>query len=203
MTGEDGARLRGQRVWLRAIEATDLEAYRAAVNSVEVGTWAGFPWPHSEASIERWFSDVRERHGRGEYWVAISPLGSEAFLGSVWLWNKGSRLDGLELSILVTAEAGLGRGIGSDAVNAALDFIFGSYDVERVWLTTEASNERAQRAFEKAGFRREGTVRHHFRREGEWRDSALMAIIRQDWASLERPRSWDLLEPRPSEGRDG
>jgi RimJ/RimL family protein N-acetyltransferase len=203
MTGEDGARLRGQRVWLRAIEATDLEAYRAAVNSVEVGTWAGFPWPHSEASIERWFSDVSERHGHGEYWFAISPLGSEAFLGSVWLWNKGSRLDGLELSILVTAEAGLGRGIGSDAVNAALDFIFGSYDVERVWLTTEASNERAQRAFEKAGFRREGTVRHHFRREGEWRDSALMAIIRQDWASLERPRSWDLLEPRPSEGRDG
>jgi RimJ/RimL family protein N-acetyltransferase len=195
MAAQDGPRLRGRQVWLRAFEAADLPAYREAVNSVVVGTWAGFPWPHSEASIERWFSDVRQRHGHGEYWFAISPLGSDAFLGTVWLWNKGSRLDGLELSILVTAEAGLGRGIGSDAVNAALDFIFGSYEVERVWLTTEAANERAQRAFEKAGFRRDGTVRHHFRREGQWRDSALMAILRQDWQALERPRSWDLLGP--------
>jgi RimJ/RimL family protein N-acetyltransferase len=203
MAGEVEARLRGQRVWLRALEASDLPAYRAAVNSVEVGTWAGFPWPHSADSTERWFADVRERHGHGEFWFAISPLGSEQFIGSVWLWNKGSRLDGLELSIMVTAEAGLGRGIGSDAVNAALDFIFGSYEVERVWLTTEASNQRAQRAFEKAGFQRDGIIRHHFRREGVWRDSLLMAIVREDWASLARPRSWELRAPPPDPDRGG
>lgn len=200
MAGDGGARLRGRRVWLRALEASDLQAYRTAVNSVEVGTWAGFPWPHSADSTERWFADVRERHGHGEFWFAVSPIGSDEFIGSLWLWNKGSRLDGLELSIMVTAEAGLGRGIGSDAVNAALDFIFGSYEVERVWLTTESSNERAQRAFEKAGFRRDGIIRHHFRREGEWRDSLLMAIVREDWAALERPRSWELQDEGAAQG---
>ena len=112
----------------------------------------------------------------------------------MWLWGKGSRLDGLELSVFITAEAGLGQGIGTDAINAALDFIFGSYETERVWLTTETANARAQRAFEKAGFRRDGTIRHHFRREGEWCDSALMAITRGDWEALDRPRSWDLHE---------
>ena len=203
MVSTDGPRIRGQQVWLRAFEAADLPAYREAVNSIEVGTWAGFPWPHSADSTERWFTEVRERHGHGEYWFTISPLGSDQFIGTVWLWNKGSRLDGLELSILVTTEAGLGRGIGSDAINAALDFIFGSYDVERVWLTTEAANTRAQRAFEKSGFRREGTIRHHFRREGQWRDSQLMAIVREDWASLTRPRSWELAGPPPGPDRGG
>jgi diamine N-acetyltransferase len=188
----DRERIRGHRVWLRALERSDLEAYRGAVNSVEVGSWAGFPFPLGVDSTERWFEHVREHHGRDEYFFAVSPLGSDDFIGSLWLWNAGSRLDGLELSVFITAEAGLGKGIGTDAVAAALDFVFGSYEVERVWLTTEDQNVRAQRAFEKAGFRRDGTIRHHFRRAGRWRDSALMAILREDWEALERPRSWDL-----------
>ena len=188
----DAGRIRGQQVWLRALEASDLEACRRAANSIEVGTWAGYPFPLAEATSEHWYADVKERHGHGEYWFAVSAIGRDEFIGTVWLWGKGSRLDGLELSVFITAEAGLGQGIGTDAVNAALDFIFGSYETERVWLTTETANARAQRAFEKAGFRRDGTIRHHFRREGEWCDSALMAITRGDWETLERPRSWQL-----------
>lgn len=194
MPGPVAARIRGRRVWLRALEAADLPAYKRAVDSLEVGSWAGFPWPHSDATIERWYDEVRDRHGHGEYWFAISPLGSDEFIGTVWLWSKGSRLDGLELSVFVTEEAGLGQGLGTDAIEAALDFIFGSYETERVWLTTEAENARARRAFEKCGFRVDGTIRHHFRRAGRWRDSLLMAIVREDWAALERSRSWELAE---------
>lgn len=190
----DAERVRGQRVWLRALERTDLEAYQALANSVEVGTWAGYPFPLGTDTVERWYEHVREHHGRDEYFFAISPLGSDAFIGTVWLWSAGSRLDGLELSISVTAEAGLGEGIGSDAIAAALDLIFGSYEIERVWLTTEVENVRAQRAFERSGFRQDGTIRHHFRRGGRWRDSVLMAIVRDDWEALDRPRSWDLWE---------
>ena len=189
---DPAARIRGRKVWLRALEATDLEAYKRAVDSVEVGTWAGYPWPHSKETIERWYEGVRAQHGRGEYWFAVSPLGNDEFIGTVWLWSRGSRLDGLELSVFLTQEAGLGQGLGSDAVDAALDFVFGSYETERVWLTTEAGNTRARRAFEKSGFCVDGTIRHHFRRAGEWRDSMLMAILREDWKALERPRSWEL-----------
>jgi diamine N-acetyltransferase len=186
------ARIRGQHVWLRALERRDLEAYRAAANSVEVGTWAGYPYPLGIDTVARWYEYVTEHHGKGEYFFAVSPIDSDEFMGTVWLWSAGSRLDGLELSVFITAEAGLGQGIGSDAIAAALDFVFGSYEIERVWLTTEDGNVRARQAFEKAGFRRDGTIRHHFRRGGRWRDSALMAILREDWEALDRPRSWEL-----------
>ena len=65
MAGADGERLRGRKVWLRALEEADLPAYKRAVNSVEVGSWAGYPWPHSEATVERWYEDVCTRHGKG------------------------------------------------------------------------------------------------------------------------------------------
>ena len=77
MDGTDSARIRGRRVWLRALEGSDLPAYKRAINSVEVGSWAGYPWPHSDSTLERWFEEVRKHHGQGQYWFAISPLGSE------------------------------------------------------------------------------------------------------------------------------
>jgi RimJ/RimL family protein N-acetyltransferase len=115
-------------VWLRALEESDLGAYREAANSVEVGTWAGYPFPLAEATTERWWQRVKEHHGRDEYFFAISPIDSDAFIGTVWLWSAASRLAGLELSIFVTPQAGLGQGVGTDAIAAALDFAFGSHE---------------------------------------------------------------------------
>ena len=40
MAAANGERIRGRRVWLRALEEADLPAYKRAINSVEVGSWA-------------------------------------------------------------------------------------------------------------------------------------------------------------------
>ncbi len=92
-------RLRGEHVWLRAFEARDLPAYKRATNSATVGLWAGFPWPHSDATAERWFEHVRARHGVDEYFFTVCRLGGDDFIGTVWLWNPDTRLAGLELSV--------------------------------------------------------------------------------------------------------
>lgn len=189
-------RVRGERVWLRGFERADLEAYRAGTNSLESGRWAGYRAPLSTFNVEQWFEDrVVARHGKGEYYFVISPIGTTEFLGTLWLWGMDSRLGGLELSIFLAESAGLGRGIGTDAINAALDFAFGSTATERVWLFTLEHNRRAQRAFEKAGFRRDGVIRHIDRVEGEWADAVLMSVLRNEWMALERPRSWNRPAP--------
>lgn len=187
---------RGERVWLRALERADLPDILAAVNSWEIGRWAGYATPLSLAGLETWFDRTTAQHGQGQAFFAISSLGARDVLGTVWLWNEGSRLDGLELSIYLTEAVGPGHGIGTDAVGAALDYAFGSLTVERIWLTTEAENLRARRAFEKAGLHDDGVIRHHFRRGGRWRDSRLLSILREEWEALPRQRSWDLAGPQ-------
>lgn len=92
---------------------------------------------------------VRASHGRDAYFFVVSPLASDEFAGTVWLWNLDSRLGGVELSVFLAGPERWGRGLGTDALNAALDFGFGFTDVERIWLATDASNVRAQRAFER------------------------------------------------------
>ena len=38
---------RGSKIWLRAIEDTDLDAYKSAINDVAVAYWAGYIAPQS------------------------------------------------------------------------------------------------------------------------------------------------------------
>jgi RimJ/RimL family protein N-acetyltransferase len=60
-----------------------------------------------------------------------------------------------------------------------------------VWLTTGVANERSQRAFAKAGFTREGTLRSTQFDRGSTADAVVMSILRDEWEALPRPRSWD------------
>jgi RimJ/RimL family protein N-acetyltransferase len=52
-------------------------------------------------------------------------------------------------------------------------------------------NDRARRAYEKAGFVHEGTLRRaHFSR-GTHHDVHVMGLLRDEWVALSRRRSWE------------
>ncbi len=184
--------VRGERVRLRAFERADLDAYYRAVNDPDVSFWAGYGGvPLSRDDVESWYDNAVKGKHESSYFV-ISPLDGDDFIGTVWVWrSEGSRVSGLELSIFVAEPQRWGTGIGTDAINAALDATFGSRFVDRVWLTTSADNARALRAFEKAGFVREGVLRRANRVRGQLVDAVVMSIMRDEWERLDRPRSWD------------
>lgn len=87
----------------------------------------------------------------------------------------------------------MGKGLGTDAVNALVDFGFGELRLERVWLSTDAENARAQRAYAKAGFVVEARRRHAWVENGRMLDEIRMSLLRDEWLALPRKRSWDYI----------
>ncbi|MBO0729354.1 MAG: GNAT family N-acetyltransferase [Acidimicrobiaceae bacterium] len=73
-----------------------------------------------------------------------------------------------------------GRGLGSTAQRLLAEYLFSTTLVERVEATTDIENVIEQRALEKAGFSREGVLRHAQFRNGEWRDVAIYSRLRAD-----------------------
>ena len=74
-----------------------------------------------------------------------------------------------------------GKGYCSEAVMIMVDYLFLSKDVPRIQAHTDARNKAAQKVLEKAGFKKEGTFRKEYFVRGEWRDSCIFAILREDW----------------------
>jgi RimJ/RimL family protein N-acetyltransferase len=88
------------------------------------------------------------------------------------------------------------RGYGTDALNAICDFAFGQLRLERIELDVFAGNLPAQRSYEKAGFRLEGTLRHGHFANGRFIDVQRMALLRDEWQALERPKTWEMAPDR-------
>jgi RimJ/RimL family protein N-acetyltransferase len=76
------------------------------------------------------------------------------------------------------APAHRGQGHGSAAQRLGADYLFEHTMMERVEASTEAGNLAEQRALEKAGFTREGVLRHACFRGGEWRDMVVFSRLR-------------------------
>ncbi|MDQ2854600.1 MAG: GNAT family N-acetyltransferase [Chloroflexota bacterium] len=173
--------LRGERVWLRPLEARDMPAYVAGINDTEVGAFAGYRMPFSIEQASAWLARTLEQSRAGEgFFFTVCELGDDRFIGTTWLKDV-HLLDGnAELAIYMDKDH-IGSGWGTDAQRILLAFGFGTIGLERISLLVNAGNARAIRSYEKVGFQREGLLRRSFRAAGQMQDTLLMAILRDEW----------------------
>jgi UDP-4-amino-4,6-dideoxy-N-acetyl-beta-L-altrosamine N-acetyltransferase len=76
-----------------------------------------------------------------------------------------------------------GRGLGSAMEIATLDHGFGQLDLEKITGELLSFNAHALEVHLRIGFVREGTLRRHICRDGEWFDVAVIGILREEWAA--------------------
>lgn len=81
-----------------------------------------------------------------------------------------------------------GHGLGTEATALMLAHGFERLGLHRVSLSVFAFNERAIRAYEKAGFSIEGRLREAIWRDGRYWDELVMGILVDEWRAL-RARS--------------
>lgn len=81
-----------------------------------------------------------------------------------------------DLQIRIGEAASRGKGYGSEAVRLLLAFGFRDLNLHRIALQVFATNTRAIRTYERAGFRREGTLRDAVFIDGHYVDVLVMAV---------------------------
>ena len=72
-----------------------------------------------------------------------------------------------------------GRGIGTEAMRHMTRRLIEQHGYHRLILDPAVENQSAIRSYEKAGFRRVGTVRRSYREHesGDWRDELMMELV--------------------------
>lgn len=74
-----------------------------------------------------------------------------------------------------------GKGLGAEALELILNYAFNELNLYRVGLDVISTNERAIRAYHKAGFHEEGRLRASVYRDGQRSDRILMSVLRDEW----------------------
>lgn len=78
---------------------------------------------------------------------------------------------------ITVSEAWQGKGVGKALMQAGVDFADNWLNLTRLELEVYADNEPAIRLYERFGFEREGLLRQHAFRNGQYVDSIMMARL--------------------------
>lgn len=184
--------IQGQQVWLRSAERTDIPTFVRWINDGETTQFLAMRTPMSVPLEERWFDDMLTRQGKDSYTFVICRLEDDAPIGTTALFDIDLVNGDAGFGILIGEKELWGRGYGTDALNAIVDFGFGELRLHRIWLHCYTFNPRGRRSYEKAGFSLEGTLRGAHYHNGEHHDVYLMSLLRDEWAAMSRPKSWQL-----------
>ena len=117
------------------------------------------------------------------HYFHLRTLQDDRLIGFVVLFNVKWSNQSAEMAIGIGEPAYWGKGYGSDALHLILNYAFNELNLYRVSLTVLSYNDRAIRAYERAGFQREGIMRQAVQREGQRHDLVLYGILRGEWAA--------------------
>lgn len=133
-----------------------------------------FPHPYVREDAERWIAHARATTPATD--LAVT-LGGQV-IGGVGL-ERGSDVNRLD------AEVGYwlgrdrwGRGYGTEALTAFVEFAFANFPFERLHAWVFAPNIASRRVLEKCGFRLEGVARRSVLKDQRLLDSCLYARLR-------------------------
>ena len=170
--------LTGRLVRLEPLTLAVLEGYVAALAEAEVRRLTGAPAAFDRPEIEAWLATRGEQHDRADWAVLRTQDGTflgEAVLNEVDLDNESANY-----RVWLAGPHVFGQGYGTEITQLVVDYALGTCGLHRVRLGVYDFNPRAQRVYEKCGFKVEGRLRHALRWEGQWHDELLMAILSSD-----------------------
>lgn len=167
--------IQGKTVRLRALERRHLEATRVWANDPELARLLDRAWPVSDQEHEAWFADLRERRDR--VFFAIETHDEGRHIGNIWLWGIDWRHRKAEVRVILGEATEFGKGYGSESITLLSQYAFERLNLHRLFAYVLAINPRARRAFERAGFVLEGTLRQDRWTGQEYSDVFLLGLL--------------------------
>jgi aminoglycoside 6'-N-acetyltransferase len=158
--------LHGEQVTLRPVAEADLAPLADIIREPSVARW----WGESDEP-DRLRENLRMD---GAAWAIEADGELAGWIGFTEETEPEYRQVGLDISL---SERFQGRGLGPDALRAAIRWFADERGHHRFTIDPNAANERAVSAYASVGFRPVGIMRRSELVDGEWTDALLMDLL--------------------------
>lgn len=171
--------IRGDRLYLRPLDAEDLERCMRWINNPEILRFLGRRFPMGREQEKEWignqYKDEREIN------LAIVLDADDRHIGNCGLFDIDYVDRCGEFGILIGEPDVWQQGYGTEAARRLVEYGFRQLGLHRIELEVYAFNARARRSYEKVGFRVEGTKRESYYWNGQFHDALTMSILAAEW----------------------
>ncbi|MFE4334015.1 GNAT family N-acetyltransferase [Streptomyces sp. NPDC056708] len=173
--------IHGEKIGLRARHESDIPVLQSELYD-DVAT-------RSRADSRPW-QPIPPGSGQSPYAVAepsdeaacfsVVELESQELVGEALLWGIDTHSRTAHIGISLRP-AFRGRGLGADVLQALCEYGFAVRGLQRLQIETLTDNTPMIAAATRAGFTREGTLRHSAWVYGAYADEAILGLLANDW----------------------
>ena len=173
--------IEGEKIYLRGLERSDL-------------TWNMFQWandaevthymimgamPNTVEQLEEEYEQLSKSDK--DVVFAIVDKKSDTHIGNAGLYliNYISRVG--EFRIIVGEKEYWNKGYGTEATKLTVDYGFERLNLNCIFLGVNVEHAGAIKAYEKAGFVKEGAMRQMIYRNGRYYDAVRMSILMKEY----------------------
>jgi ribosomal-protein-alanine N-acetyltransferase len=171
--------IRGPALTLRYATAADAEAMFALARDSEVTRFFSWSYERPEQAQE-WIAQLPAKREAGELLDFLVVHHEHGPVGVTGL-SELSRRDRRATVGTWFGRPHWGTGVNAESKALVAALAFSRLGLERLTAYTSAGNPRSQRALERLGFVREGTLRAFHRHPEAVHDVVVFGLLRADW----------------------
>jgi ribosomal-protein-alanine N-acetyltransferase len=139
-------------------------------------------------------------HDDTRQWLTILFKETKQPIGRVGITGINEINDWMDLTIIYIADEEMrGHGYGAEAIEGVLEYAFTTLDMHRVSLYHFLDDEVGAHLYEKLGFRREGIMKNAGKKNTEYFDLQLRAILKEEWEEQREIRALEAEEAKEAE----
>jgi ribosomal-protein-alanine N-acetyltransferase len=165
---------------LRPSAITDADAmFTMLSDSESMKYWSDPPISSLDEAVKVLMEDLdSDAKGNSMCW-AVTRKSENEMIGKCILFQFNQKNSRAEIGYLLNRNYWR-QGVMHQAVGAVIEFAFNTLDLHRIEADVDSENIPSIGLLEKLGFEREGLFRDRWRVYGEWQDSVMLALIKQE-----------------------
>lgn len=169
----------GEKIYLRPIKLSDVNKnYLCWMQNKEVTKYLESRFfPQSIKIIKEYIKSVISNPQT--IFFAIIAKEEQKHIGNVKLHRINQIHRFGEISIIIGDKFFWGRGYGADALKTMVKYSFEKLELHKLIANVYSINKASIRAFEKAGFKKEGVLKQHCLSENKYIDIVMLGIINE------------------------
>jgi RimJ/RimL family protein N-acetyltransferase len=173
--------LRGDLVQLVMPTRDDITVFAKWTHDVEYSRLLrrGMIYPDTEEGHAEWFATMMK--GENETPFSIRTLADDRLVGLLVIKDVMWQARHCSFFIGIGSADDRSKGFGTDAIRVMLKYIFLEMNLNAVRLEVMSYNPAGVRAYEKVGFKQDGTLRASVYRDGVYYDIHAMSMLRSEW----------------------
>lgn len=151
-------------------------------NDSSLVNFLGAPFRFINLDVDyRWYDNYIQNRNKTVRCAIIEHTNENNILGVVSLTNIDSINQTAEFHIMIGNAENRGKGIGYFATKEILNHAFNNLNLHRIELSVLERNTRAIKLYENIGFKREGIKRKTTYKNGQFENTIIMSILKEEY----------------------